>query len=133
MSEKRQSRIIILNPKGAVLVARRSSVKDFGKLSIPGGKPNPGENNEEAAIREVAEETGFQFQLEQLSSFTESDFKGWLSFFYFVVVANSPPPAPNAEHSEFLWLSLAEIDQFADEFGFNHFVILKEFVEFLEK
>lgn len=47
--------VLIENPNGELLLQRR---KDSGLLGLPGGAMEPGETFEEAARREVREETG---------------------------------------------------------------------------
>lgn len=49
--------ILILNPAGEVLIGKRKG-KHAPYFSIPGGKLELGERFEEAAIREIKEETG---------------------------------------------------------------------------
>lgn len=44
--------------EGRVLLARRARPPGAGRFSLPGGLVEPGETLEEAALRELAEETG---------------------------------------------------------------------------
>ena len=58
--EKDHAQVVILNNKGEVcLVSRKGDHSDFG---LPGGKVDEGETYEEAAIREVKEETGLDIK-----------------------------------------------------------------------
>jgi 8-oxo-dGTP pyrophosphatase MutT (NUDIX family) len=52
--------VVLINEDGLIcLVSRKDNHKDFG---IPGGKLDKGESYEEAAIREVKEETGLDIK-----------------------------------------------------------------------
>jgi mutator protein MutT len=52
--------MLLRSPSGTVLLLRRAKGEDHaGTWDIPGGKIKTGESPEEAAIREVKEETGF--------------------------------------------------------------------------
>jgi len=58
--EKDHAQVVILNDKGKVcLVSRKEDHTDFG---LPGGKLDGDETYEEAAIREVKEETGLDIK-----------------------------------------------------------------------
>lgn len=49
---------VALVRRGRVLAARRSRGDDAGGWEFPGGKVEPGESDDAAAVREVAEELG---------------------------------------------------------------------------
>ena len=58
--KKDHAQVVILNDKGEIcLVSRKEDHEDFG---LPGGKLEKGESFEEAAIREVKEETGLDIK-----------------------------------------------------------------------
>ena len=58
------STVVILNPKTQeVLLHKR---EDFRVWSLPGGKIEPGESWEDAAIRETFEETGYRIAIDRL-------------------------------------------------------------------
>lgn len=63
----------IFNEKGEVLLQRRG---DFGKWGFPGGAVELGETPEQAAIREVKEETGLEVEIRGLIGiYTDCDMK----------------------------------------------------------
>lgn len=58
---------VIYNPQGQVLIAKRHENQMLGGLwEFPGGKQENDETAEEAAIREVKEETGLEIQVHHL-------------------------------------------------------------------
>jgi len=64
MSIKRASNICCLNltsnPPSIIYVSLKADLTDFG---LPGGKVDPDETYEEAAVREMMEETGVQINI----------------------------------------------------------------------
>ncbi|RNL80814.1 (deoxy)nucleoside triphosphate pyrophosphohydrolase [Nocardioides marmorisolisilvae] len=91
---------------GRVLAARRSG----GGWEFPGGKVEPGEAPEDAAVREIAEELGCGIEV-----------TGWLEgeveirpdlalrVARALLVGGEPIPRPG-EHDAIRWLSHAELD-----------------------
>tara|TARA_R110000787_G_scaffold281671_2_gene393136 strand:- start:13084 stop:13377 length:294 start_codon:yes stop_codon:yes gene_type:complete len=51
---------------GQVLLVRRANPPDSGRWGFPGGKVDLGESLEEAAIRELSEETGIKATAERI-------------------------------------------------------------------
>jgi len=51
---------IITGPGGRLLLIRRGKEPEAGRWSLPGGRIEPGETDEQALVREVREETGLQ-------------------------------------------------------------------------
>jgi 8-oxo-dGTP diphosphatase len=51
---------IIRDSGGALLLIRRRNEPGAGLWSLPGGRVEPGESDEQAVVREVAEETGLR-------------------------------------------------------------------------
>lgn len=49
---------IVFDPDGRLLLVQRGHEPSAGLWSLPGGRVEPGETDEQAVIREVAEETG---------------------------------------------------------------------------
>jgi 8-oxo-dGTP pyrophosphatase MutT (NUDIX family) len=94
-------------PGFEVLVVHRPRYDDW---SIPKGKGEPGERDEETALREVEEETGFQCTLgEELTTVRYVDRKGrdkQVRFWRMSVIAELPW-GPNEEVDERRWISPA--------------------------
>jgi 8-oxo-dGTP diphosphatase len=51
---------VVHDPGGRLLLVRRANPPAQGLWSIPGGRVEPGEDDETAVVREVAEETGLR-------------------------------------------------------------------------
>lgn len=108
---------LVRDVAGRLLINRRAHEPGLGRLSLPGGVIEPGETGEQAAAREVAEETGlalapedFQHLASLPNDYLFQDFV-WptLDLFY---TAEAPVggvlrPDP-AEVSEILWLTPAQ-------------------------
>ena len=57
---------VLIHRRGKLLLVKRSQPPDAGSWSFPGGAVELGETTEEAALREVKEETGLDIELEGL-------------------------------------------------------------------
>jgi 8-oxo-dGTP diphosphatase len=90
-----------------LVVVHRPRYDDW---SLPKGKLDPGETWEEAALREVREETGLECSLgEELSSTRYHDRKGRSKLVrYWLMDPVSGEFAPNDEVDELRWLTPAE-------------------------
>lgn len=58
--------VVLVEHEGRVLLGKRNINPGWGKWSFPGGYVNRGERVEEAAIREVKEETNLDIKLDSL-------------------------------------------------------------------
>ena len=59
-----------------VLLIRRGKAPRAGEWSLPGGRIEPGESEREAALRELAEETGVCAELGPKVATIDADFEG---------------------------------------------------------
>jgi 8-oxo-dGTP diphosphatase len=92
---------------GRIAVVHRPRYDDW---SLPKGKLDPGETWEEAALREVREETGLECELgDELSSASYHDRKGRSKLVrYWLMDPVGGEFAPNDEVDELRWLTPAE-------------------------
>jgi 8-oxo-dGTP diphosphatase len=97
----------IVRRDGRIAVVHRPRYDDW---SLPKGKLDPGETWEEAALREVREETGLECELgEELSSTRYHDRKGRSKLVrYWLMDPVGGEFAPNDEVDELRWLTPAE-------------------------
>lgn len=51
---------VVMNTRGEVLLVLRSKEPQAGRWTVPGGRVEPGETLEDAAVRETFEETGLR-------------------------------------------------------------------------
>ena len=58
--------VTIISRQGQVLLVRRANMPGYGLWSVPGGYVDRGEVVEEAAVREVLEETGLVVRIHRL-------------------------------------------------------------------
>jgi 8-oxo-dGTP diphosphatase len=96
---------------GRVLLVHRPRYDDW---SLPKGKLDPGESFEEAALREVEEETGLRCTLgEELEPVRYTDDRGRPKVvrYWAMRVAERAPFQPNEEVDELVWLPPAEAVQ----------------------
>jgi 8-oxo-dGTP diphosphatase len=97
----------VVRRDGRIAVVHRPRYDDW---SLPKGKLDPGETWEEAALREVREETGLECELrEELSSTRYHDRKGRSKLVrYWLMDPVGGEFAPNDEVDELRWLTPAE-------------------------
>tara|TARA_Y100000310_G_scaffold1020_3_gene1461 strand:+ start:6208 stop:6690 length:483 start_codon:yes stop_codon:yes gene_type:complete len=88
-----------------------------GKWNGYGGKPEPGESIEEAAIRELEEEAGILIQLQHLEKMAEIDFsfadvskeKNWDQVVYVFFVRNWEGEPKETEEMKPQWFRINEV------------------------
>lgn len=93
-----------------VLLIRRSKPPYQGEWSIPGGKIDHGETSEEAALREVREETGVEARIAGLIGVYDSitEHGHYIMVDYAALwLAGEPEPGDDALEAEFVPLETA--------------------------
>lgn len=114
--------LAVLIADDAVLLVRRANPPDATLWGFPGGKVELGETVEQAAIRELQEETGVQAQA--LEPFTaidafERDSAGALQRHHVLIAVGcchvSGTPQAASDALEACWIPLSELDGIAAE------------------
>jgi len=102
----------VVHRRGKVLLVKRRFPPNQGKWALPGGLVELGEEVEDAAAREVREETGLKVEVEGLldvQTDLHRDAEGRLEYHYILVDYLASPVGGrtrlNQESSDFGWFS----------------------------
>lgn len=97
--------VFIVNNFNDVLILKRSkdSLSFPGVWALPGGKIEEGETPEEAAIREIMEETQINLNPDNLN-FLYKELQGEKEFFFFSAFSDFIIPVIDSEHEDWLWI-----------------------------
>ncbi len=99
---------VVIDERGRVLVVHRPRYDDW---SLPKGKLDPGESWEDAALREVEEETGVRCELGRQLPPVRYEVKGRLKEVRWWVmrpIGQAPPEERDDEVDELRWLAPTE-------------------------
>jgi 8-oxo-dGTP diphosphatase len=107
VAEVRAAGGVVQGDGGTVLVVHRPKYDDW---TLPKGKAEPGESDEDCALREVEEETGFRCRLGvELPSTEYVDGYGRSKIVrYWAMTVEGGSFTPNREVDEIEWLSVAD-------------------------
>ena len=110
--------IVVLRP-GEVLLVRRGKAPNFGRWSLPGGAQELGETAEQAAHRELGEETGLKVGQLHLAANVDAihhDADGQVRFHYtiidFAAAWIEGDPVAASDISEAIWAPLDRLDDY---------------------
>ena len=76
---------VVFNERGEILLIKRGKRPHYGRWMVPGGSLEWGERLEEAAIREVREETGIEIVIDAFVATIEAITPGDEGFHYVIM------------------------------------------------
>jgi 8-oxo-dGTP diphosphatase len=116
---------VVFDPSGKLLLIRRKNPPFQGQYALPGGFINYGETTEQAAARELSEETGLRaIRLSLIGVYSEPNRdprRHVVSIAYLATVEEyKPVPGDDATHAEF-------VDGWHDQkLAFDHNIIVDD-------
>lgn len=106
------AKVALIDDQGYYLLLERNAHPHFGNdPDLPGGTVEPGETLEEAAVREVFEESGIELDGNKLTHlYTGGDYShhGTVYALYEYQLKNRPPVALSWEHAGYEWIARDE-------------------------
>lgn len=111
---KLSMKVVVRDEAGRCLLLKRSqaSANNKGKWDLPGGKVDPGEDFDEALLREVREETGLGVRLTRVAGSAQSQLPE-RTVAYLIMEAHlaQGEVALSHEHEEFAWVPPAKLPE----------------------
>lgn len=112
-----------------LLVSRGQALTQGGKYAFPGGYLDRGETPEQAALRELREETGYEGSIKRLVTILadpKRDDRQNVSFVFEIHVGERTGE-PDSESSRVDWIELKALPD-KEQFAFDHFDVLRNFL-----
>jgi ADP-ribose pyrophosphatase YjhB (NUDIX family) len=107
--------VVVTSPASQILLVKRNVAPKSGWWCLPGGFMELGETPEQAALRELREETGIQSRIERLlgvCSDKSPQYDTVLMVGYFAGHTNDPP-SPGDDAEEVRWFAFTDIPPIA--------------------
>lgn len=121
---------LIIQDNKILLIKRAPHLTNGGKYAFPGGFLDRDETVEQAVVREVKEETGYDVKVEKLFTILDNpdrpkEDRQNVAFIY-VVKPQDQTGKADSEVSEVQWFDLERLPS-EDEFAFDHYQTIQEF------
>jgi len=101
---------IIKDEAGRLLLIQRGHEPETGRWSLPGGRIEPGESDEQAVVRETREETGLQVRCGALIGSAERPgLRGLLDIRDYAATVTGGALAPGDDAADARWVSPADL------------------------
>jgi 8-oxo-dGTP diphosphatase len=105
--------VVVLDGRGRLLVIRRGHAPSAGRWSVPGGRVEPGETLEVAAVREAREETGLDVVVGEVAGQVElagiDDQVYDVTDFVAKLADPTAVPTPGDDATEVQWVTRDEL------------------------
>jgi 8-oxo-dGTP diphosphatase len=124
--------LTLLQDRLSVLVVRRGGEPFKGRLALPGGFVQPDENLEQAARRELREETGLdaaRVHLEQLATYGDphrDPRQRVVSVAYLALAPGLPAPTAGSDAAGAAWVEVDQLLRSRSNLAFDHAEILRD-------
>lgn len=128
---------IVVNEKKQVLLVKRApDMHNGGKFTIPGGFLDRDENTQEATLRELKEETGYDGEIIHLFRINDNpnrpkEDRQNVDFLYIVKIIGGEAKSDH-EVSQVSWVDKDALPP-DEEFAFDHREIILKYFDYLEK
>lgn len=107
---------VVFNDAGDILLIKRGKPPQYGRWMVPGGRLEWGETLEQAAIREVREETGLDIEIEAFVEIIEAITPGESGFHYVIMDyaarAVSGTLMAGSDALDAVWVKVADLETF---------------------
>lgn len=102
---------VITDPAGRILLIRRGHEPEAGRWSLPGGRIEPGESDQDAVVREVREETGLSVACGRLVGTVERPAPGGavLDIRDYAAAVTGGELVPGDDAADARWVTRAEL------------------------
>ena len=106
---QKSATVAVINSEQKLLLLRRGSTAPWmpGRYCLPGGHAEPNEDLAYAASRELSEEAGISYSVDEFKPINIL-YKNGHSKTVWMAVVNSDKVILNWEHDDYLWVSSAE-------------------------
>lgn len=105
---------VVFGAEDEILLIKRGKAPHYGRWMVPGGTLEWGETLEEAALREVREETGIDIEIETFVEIIEAITPGAQGFHYVIMDyaahAVSGSLAANSDALDAVWAPVESLD-----------------------
>jgi ADP-ribose pyrophosphatase YjhB (NUDIX family) len=122
--------VIVSFPDNTILLVKRATVVFKGYWALPGGKVEPGESIEQAAVREVQEETGLAVVIKKkLGEYLERGVQDGVHYDYQAAcfVANPVGGHLRKQAQEIQAIRLFDLEALPQPLAFEHATMIRDY------